>query len=394
MNLRPVDLPPLEADEAAHSAALVATVHAAIEAAGGFLPFSRYMELALYAPGLGYYSAGAQKFGPAGDFITAPELTPLFARCLATQVAEVLERVGGGDVLELGAGSGALALDLLDALAVRGVLPARYRILEVSGELRARQRTHLAARPDLAARVEWLDTLPSEPWSGVVLANEVVDALPVDRFRIAGPDVLEIGVGHAGETLMWRARAAAPPLCAAAARWAAAAGGALPDGLTGEARLRDGAWLAAVTQALGRGACFVIDYGATRRELVRTLPPQGSVRCYFRHRQHGDPLLYPGLSDITASVDFTTLAEAAVEAGLEVAGFATQAHVLLSLGLDAEFSAAAEGLDERGRLALGQAVSTLLLPGEMGERFKVLGLARDLEGPLAGFAFRDLAASL
>jgi SAM-dependent MidA family methyltransferase len=394
VSTRPVDLPPLGADEAAHSAALAGRVRAAIDAAGGFLPFSRYMELALYAPGLGYYSAGTRKFGPAGDFITAPELTPLFARCLATQVAEVLGRVGGGDVVELGAGSGALALDLLDELVARDALPERYRILEVSGELRARQRERLATRPELAARVEWLDAPPAAPWRGVLLANEVVDALPVDRFRIVAGAVHELGVGRDGEVLTWRGRGGGPPHHAAAARCAEALGVDLPDGFTGEARLYDAAWLTAVTGSLARGACLLIDYGAARRELVRTLPSQGTVRCYFRHRQHAEPLLHPGLTDITASVDFTTLAEAAVATDLEVAGFATQAHFLLSLGLDAAFGAEAARQDDRGRLALGQAVATLLLPGEMGERFKVLGLTRGLDGPLAGFAFRDLAATL
>lgn len=396
MILQSVPLPPLSSDETVHAAAVEACIVRDIAATpGGWIPFSRYMELALYAPGLGYYSAGAQKFGRSGDFITAPGLTPLFACCFATQVAEVLDLLDGGDVLEFGAGSGMLAADLLAVLAARGKLPERYRILEVSGELRERQRRLLAERvPSLGDRIEWLDSLPAGPWRGVVLANEVVDALPVDRFRVSATGVFDIGVSAADGRLAWSERPAHDGTLEALRHIERDLPWPLADGFTGELRLRDRAWLLGIAAQLARGMVLLVDYGLPRRQFYHLDRAEGTLRCYFRHRQYTDPLLHPGLADITASVDFTTLAEAAVDAGLAVAGFATQAHFLMSLGLEREFAEHAASLDAAGRTALGQAVATLLLPGEMGERFKVLALTRGIEMPLSGFAFRDLAATL
>jgi len=393
--LTSLDLPPLTAGETAHTAAMAAFIGSEIAAAGGWIPFSRYMQLALYAPGLGYYSAGTQKFGRAGDFVTAPELTPVFAGCLSRQVAEVLDRLDDGGILELGAGSGVLAADLLAALDARGRPPRSYRILEVSGELRARQRALILERvPHLAARVEWLDSLPGSPWRGVVLANEVVDALPVGRFRIEAAGALDVGVTVRDGALAWQERSASRETLDALRRIEVDLPGRLDAGFAGELRTLDGPWLQSVVRSLERGAVLLVDYGLPRRQLFHPDFRGGTVRCYFRHRQHDDPLVRPGLTDITASVDFTGLAEAGIESGLAVAGFATQAHFLLSLGLDRELAERMEGLDGAGRAALGQAAAMLLLPGEMGERFKVLALTRGIDGPLSGFAFRDLAASL
>jgi len=393
--LQPLTLPPLTPDEAAHTAAVTACIARDIAAAGGWIPFSRYMELALYAPGLGYYSAGTQKFGRSGDFVTAPELTPVFAGCLATQVAEVLDRLGGGEVLEFGAGSGILAAELLESLAARGPLPRRYRILEVSGELRERQRRLLALRvPQFFDRIGWLEALPAAPWNGVILANEVVDALPVDRFRVAAGAVLDIGVSVEDGRLVWQEHTARGATLEALRHIERDLREPLADGFTGELRARDGAWLPGIAASLAQGMVLLVDYGLPRRQFYHPDRSGGTVRCYFRHRQHADPLLHPGLTDITASVDFTALAEAATEAGLTVAGFATQAHFLMSLGLDRELAERAAPLDAAGRAALAQSVATLLLPGEMGERFKVLALTRGIEAPLSGFAFRDLAATL
>jgi len=390
-----LDLPPLTAGETAHAAAASAFIGSEIAAAGGWIPFSRYMQLALYAPGLGYYSAGTQKFGRAGDFVTAPELTPVFAACLARQVAEVLDRLDDGGILELGAGSGVLAADLLAALDARGRPPRRYRILEVSGELRARQRALILERvPHLATRVDWLDSLPGSPWQGVVLANEVVDALPVGRFRIEAEGALDIGVTVRDGALAWQERPASRGTLDALRRIEGDLPERLDAGFTGELRTLDGPWLQSIVTSLERGAVLLVDYGLPRRQLFHPDLSGGTVRCYFRHRQHDDPLVHPGLTDITASVDFTGLAEAGIESGLAVAGFATQAHFLMSLGLDHELAARMEGLGGAGRAALGQAAAMLLLPGEMGERFKVLALTRGIDGPLSGFAFRDLAATL
>ncbi len=280
MILQSLPLPPLSADETAHTAAVTACIVRDIAAAGGWIPFSRYMDLALYAPGLGYYSAGAQKFGRSGDFITAPELTPVFAGCLATQVAEVLDGLDGGEVLEFGAGSGMLAADLLAVLAARGTLPRRYGILEVSAELRERQRRLLAERvPQLGDRIEWLDSLPAGPWQGVVLANEVVDALPVDRFRIAAAGVLDIGVSVADDRLVWCERPAKDGTLEALRRIERDLPQPLAERFTGELRIRDRAWLLGIAAPLAKGAVLLVDYGLPRRQFYHPDRSEGTLRC-------------------------------------------------------------------------------------------------------------------
>jgi SAM-dependent MidA family methyltransferase len=388
-------LPALSPDEAAHTERVTAHIRAEVEAAGGWIPFSRFMQLALYAPGLGYYSAGAHKFGAAGDFVTAPELTPLFARCLASQVAEVLDRTGGGDVLEVGAGSGAMAADLLSALDDRGALPARYRILEVSAELRERQRRALSDRaPRLAGRVEWLDAPPAECWSGAIIGNEVLDALPMEHFRLAGGETWQLGVSCGRDALASEMRPASPQVAAEVHRRLAGLPELPPSGFESEVNLLVRPWIGEMSGRLERGALLFVDYGLPRAQYYHPSRPTGTLTAFFRHRQVGDVLLNPGLQDITAWVDFTEVAEAGAAAGLSVAGFTTQAHFLLSLGLDREVEALGDLLGVAARARISQAVGTLLLPGEMGERFKVIALARGIEGPLAGFAFRDLAASL
>jgi SAM-dependent MidA family methyltransferase len=390
-----LELPALTADEAAHSAQVAAVIRAAIDAAGGWIPFASFMQLALYAPGLGYYSAGARKFGPAGDFVTAPELTPLFARCLATQVAEVFGRIGGGQLLELGAGSGALAADLLLALAERDALPGRYCILEVSGELRARQRATLEARLGaLATRVEWLEALPTTPWRGVVLGNEVLDALPVERFRVgaAGFESIGVALAEAGGFAN-AARPADPRLAARLAALSAALPAPLPVGFESELCPMLPAWIEALAAPLEQGVMLFLDYGLPRAQYYHPSRTGGTLCGFFRHRRVDDVLARPGLQDLTAWVDFTAVAAAACAAGLAVAGFATQAHFLLGTGL-AEEMARDPAADALARARRAQAVGTLLLPGEMGERFKAIALSRGLDGPLTGFGFRDLAAAL
>jgi SAM-dependent MidA family methyltransferase len=380
--------PELTADQARHSEAVTRAVRAAIEAAGGWLSFDDYLRLVLYAPGLGYYSAGSEKFGPRGDFITAPELSELYARCLAHQCAQVLRSVGG-DVLELGAGTGRLAAGLLRRLAELGQLPEHYYILEVSADLRDRQRASLKALPEpLQSRIVWIDTLPAVPLAGVMVANEVADALPFKRFLIDGAAVYERGVGLAEDGALVDAdRAAGAALCAELARIA-------PDGwpqhYQSELCPLLAPWIASIAAALARGVVLLIDYGLPRREYYHVQRAQGTLRCHFRHRAHDDPLLYPGLQDITAWVDFTRAAEAAVEAGLEVKGYCTQAAFLLACGIEAEL-AAGSGI-EHARLA--SQARTLLLPGEMGENFKVMALSRGYEDPLRGFALQDLRRSL
>ena len=382
-------LPDLTADQARHSAAVARAVSAAIEAQAGWLAFDDYLRIVLYAPGLGYYSAGSVKFGPGGDFVTAPELSGLYARCLASQCAPVLRAVGG-DVLELGAGTGRLAAGVLTRLAELEQLPRHYYILEVSADLRVRQSETLEGLPAaLRSRVAWLDALPATPITGVVLANEVADALPFQRFVIDAEALYQRGVGLSDEAAL--VDADRPASAALRAELGRMAPNGWPRRYLSELCPMLGPWVAAIAEALSRGAVFLIDYGLPRHEYYHPQRNRGTLRCHFRHRAHDDPLLYPGLQDITAWVDFTRVAEAAVDAQLEVAGFCTQAAFLLANGIEAELAAASNTM-ERARLASQARV--LLLPGEMGERFKVMALTRGFDEPLCGFAYQDLRRSL
>ena len=387
-------LPEPDATARAHGERVVAHLREAIADAGGALPFDRFMELALYAPGLGYYSAGARRFGRDGDFVTAPELSPLFGRCLAAQAVEVLEALGGGELLELGAGRGTLATDLLEALADAGRLPERYLILELSGALREEQQAMLARRvPHLLNRVQWLDALPADGFRGLVFGNEVADALPVSRFRIGADGVVEEAyVTTAGDGFAWAWQPAGPELVAGVAAIRSEVG-PLSPGYTSELCLRLAPWVATLAAPLAAGALLLIDYGYPRREYYLPERADGTLRCHYRQRAHGDPLRLAGLQDITAHVDFTALAEAGHAAGLAVAGYTTQAHFLLGCGLDG-LLAESDPNDTAAHLALMQQVRALTLPGEMGERFQALALTRGLDRPLRGFALRDLRGRL
>jgi SAM-dependent MidA family methyltransferase len=387
------DLPALTADEAAHGARLEARIRDEIAAAGGWIGFARYMQLALYEPGLGYYSAGARKFGVAGDFITAPEVAPVFSRCLAAQCAEVLQALGGGDVLELGAGSGVMAAEILAELERRGALPRRYLILDVSADLRERQHDTLAAAvPHLLPRVEWLERLP-EALDGVVVANEVLDAMPVERFVIRGDQVRSLGVCAQPDRLQ-ACEAEAPATLADAVRAIARdTGVAWPEGYTSELNPGLAGWLQSLAAAVARGVLLFVDYGLPRREYYATERRDGTLLCHFRHRFHDDPFARPGLQDITAWVDFTAVAEAACAAGLQLAGYTTQAHFLIGCGIG-EFLADVSDLDVVSRVNLSRQAMVLTLPGEMGERFKAIALAKGYDAPLRGFAVRDLRHTL
>jgi SAM-dependent MidA family methyltransferase len=392
-----LDMPELTADEAAHSERLVACIATAIARADGWLSFAEFMRLALYEPGLGYYSAGARKFGAAGDFVTAPEVAPVFSRCLAVQCADVLRELGpDAEVLELGAGSGAMACDLLLELERRHALPARYSILDVSADLRERQRAALAAAaPHLLERVRWLDRLPAEPFDGLIVANEVLDALVVERFVVRGARVMALGVAHdaASGGLRFVERPAGSRLEQAVHRLEAELGRPLPDGYVSEINLGLDAWLEALGASVRRGVLLFIDYGLPRREYYAAERSRGTLLCHFRHRFHEDALARVGLQDITAWVDFTAVAEAAQAAGLDVAGYTTQAHFLIGCGLE-EFVAHVGDLDLVERVNLSRQVMVLTLPGEMGERFKVIALAKGYDAPLRGFGVRDLRHTL
>jgi len=386
-------VPALTPDEAAHGAQVEARLRAEIARAGGWIGFARYMELALYEPCLGYYSAGASKLGAAGDFVTAPELAPLFGRCLAVQCEEVLGTLGGGELLELGAGSGAMAATLLAELERRDALPRRYRILDVSADLRERQRETIAAAvPGLADRVEWLDRLPGD-FTGVIVANEVLDALPVERFVMRGGEVASLGVAVREGRLAWCEGPASERLVEAVRHIERDTGAAWPEGYFSEVNLALGPWLGAIAAALARGVMLFVDYGLPRREYYSPERSEGTLLCHFRHRFHEDPFARPGLQDITAWVDFTAVAEAALAAGLDLAGYTTQAHFLLGSGLDG-FLAEAAGLGVVPRAQFSRQAMLLTLPGEMGERFKVIALARAYGARLRGFDLRDLRHTL
>jgi SAM-dependent MidA family methyltransferase len=380
-------------DDAEHSTRMRNLLASEINAAGGWLGFERFMDLALYAPGLGYYSGGAQKLGEGGDFTTAPEVSRLFGACLARQCAEVLRKLGSGSVLEIGAGSGRLAADLLARLETLSQLPDDYWILEVSADLRRRQREHLEKRlPHLLARVHWLDRPPDEAFDGVILANEVLDALPVARFRWHSNAVEELGVEIRGREFTWAPRPASAAMVRICRELSEVAG-PWDDGYVSEYCPRLGAWTHAVTRSLRRGAVFWLDYGLPRAQYYLPERHGGTLICHFRHRLSDDPFANLGLQDISAWVDFTRVAEASRESGFELAGFTTQAHFLAGLQIDQEMRLAA-GADENRFARLANQARQLMMPGEMGERFKAMAWLRGLELPLSGFALLDLRHSL
>ncbi len=384
-------LPAPDETACAHSERLVERLQQEMAVQGGAISFARYMELALYAPGLGYYSAGSRKFGAEGDFVTAPEISPLFSRCLARQVGQVLQMTGGGVVLEVGAGSGVMAADMLAELERLGALPERYLILEVSADLRQRQQMTLEQKvPGLVERVSWLERLPERPLQGVVVANELLDALPVHCFQVGEQGAQELLVTSDGQGFHWVTGEFGSDRLAE--RVGVVSRG-LPPGYRSEISLAVGEWVSSMAQVLGRGVILLIDYGFPRHEYYHPQRADGTLMCHYRHRAHPDPLILPGLQDITAHVDFTAVAEAALEAGLELYGYTTQAHFLLANGLDRMME---EGGDEPlAQLQLSQQIKTLILPEEMGELFKVMGIGRGLEGrPLAGFRFHDMRGKL
>ena len=360
-----------------------------IVAAGGWIPFSRYMELALHHPGLGYYGGGAHKFGDShagGDFITAPELTPLFGQTLANQVVEIMSE-SSPVILEVGAGSGILAADMLAALAEIGHLPDQYLILELSGELRARQQQLIRkAVPDLAGRVAWLDSIPDR-FSGCIVANELLDAMPVHAVawrdqQIVSRGVTLVGDGQASQ-FTWSEQPAATDVEAAAAR--------LPvtdRPYLSEIGLVASAWLTEWANVLQRGAMLLIDYGLPQHEYYHSARNGGTIRCHYQHRVHDDPFWWPGLCDITAHVDFSALAAVGQAAGLEVLGYCNQASFLINCGLG-ERLAKRSAESELRAFKAANAARTLISPNEMGELFKALAMGRGIERPLLGFSTGD-----
>lgn len=368
----------------------------AMEQAGGALAFDRFMELALYAPRLGYYVNGRRRFGEAGDFVTAPELSPLFGDCVANFCARWLERIEDGDILEFGAGSGRLACDVLRRLEALDRLPACYQILELSPDLQQTQHERLMRElPHLADRVSWVQTLPEAGFRGVMLGNELLDAMPVHRFRRTSDATWqELFVRHDGSGFVdsWRELTSPGLESALEETWADLDP---PDaGYSSEINQRLKPWLASVAARLDAGCVLLVDYGYTRSEYYHAERRHGTLICHYRHRAHADPYLLPGLQDMTANVDFSAVASAAIAADLRVLGYTTQAHFLLDNGLEA-LLAESDPEDIRAHLDLTRGLKKLTLPSEMGERFKAIALARGIASPpRQGFLTRDFSDRL
>jgi SAM-dependent MidA family methyltransferase len=379
-------LPAPSADALAASGRLATLIRAEIERAGGWISFERYMALALYASSLGYYTAGARKLGRDGDFVTAPELSPLFGRTLARQV-HALAAEGLADVLEIGAGSGALAADLLLELERLGTPPPRYQILELSPDLRERSRATLAARaPHLLERVAWLNGLPPA-FTGVVIGNEVLDAMPAQVARRESGRIAELGVALAGNGFGWAARPAPPEL-------AGLAESRFPEGdYQSEIHPAACGFIRSLGACLERGVALFLDYGFPRREYYHPQRAAGTLMCHYRHRAHDDPFFLPGLQDITVHVDFSAIAEAGAEAGLELLGYAGQSQFLVNCGIT-EVLGEIPATDAAAYAPRAAEAQKLLSPAEMGELFKVIALGRGVSAPLSGFAAGDRRHSL
>jgi len=393
------DLPQPESLEQGRSEQLIQLIQQRIEEQGGRIGFAEYMSLALYAPGLGYYAAANQKFGKGGDFVTAPEISPLFSRCLARQCQQILSELQQQSeqqtiILEVGGGSGIMAADVLAELECLDSLPYEYWILELSAELQQRQSQTLEARvPHLLQRVRWLTVLPSRPFSGIVLANELLDAMPVQRFHLG-----DVGSPSGEYYVTWRqncfAWQIAPPSSGLLQRRIDAIAQLLArNNYSGvyesEINLAAEAWVKTLADLLHAGMLLIIDYGFPHHEYYHPQRSGGTLMCHYRHRSHSDPFVYPGLQDITSHVDFTAVAEAAAETGLHVAGYNTQGFFLLATGIDKMLTGEDSG-NTGDYLRLSQQVKTLTLPSEMGELFKVMALTRNIETPLLGFALQDL----
>lgn len=385
------DLPTPSNDALASSERLTQRIIEQIRDAGGWMPFHTYMQMALYEPGLGYYVAGAQKFGEAGDFVTAPELGPLFARCMAQQCAQLLRLDPSLHLLEFGAGSGRLAVDLMTELQRLDALPGSYHILEPSPDLQQRQQQAVqASHADWVDRVQWASELPNEGFRGIVIANEVLDAMPVRRLRVDRDDINEMGVSELDGKLHWQVGESNENLSHL-----------LPDGLPNgyetEMNPQLKPWLSALSTISKELLVLIIDYGYPAREYYLEERIQGTLMGYYRHRAISDPFLYPGLQDLTAHVDFTSVAEAALEAELDVLGYTSQALFLMATGLE-QWAQDCDPEDVQKHLQFSSEIKTLTLPSEMGERFKVMALGRgslvNAMGPLQGFVYGDQRAML
>lgn len=384
---RQAALPPPDTATLSHGQNVREAIAREIAAAGGWISFARFMELALYAPGLGYYSAGLDKFGAGGDFVTAPEISALFGQCLANQAAQVL-RSTAGDILEIGAGSGKLALDMLRELERQEQLPPRYFILELSADLRRRQRDRLEREiPHLLERCTWIDTLP-DGFTGLVVGNEVLDAMPVHLLTWRAEEVCERGVCLQEDVLAWSERSLREGELLRQANRLPPAGFALDAPYRSEIGTAAQAFIRSLGAVLERGMILMLDYGFGAGEYYHPQRDRGTLMCHYRHHAHDDPFFLPGLQDITAHVDFSAIARAGQESGLDLLGYAGQAHFLINCGLTG-LLARHDPADAGAYLPLAAEAQKLVSPAEMGELFKALALGKGLEDTPVGFARGD-----
>lgn len=380
---------PVPSDQAlASSESLIELVRASIDANNGWIDFATYMHQALYAPGVGYYSGGAKKFGHGGDFVTAPEISSLFAQTLTRQAAQILQRTSAG-ILELGAGTGRLAAEMLLELARLESVPEQYLILEVSAYLRETQKQTLESclPTELLERVRWLEELP-EQFSGLVLGNEVLDALPVHIIRTTDNEVLEMGVAWNEEGFFWAARPLADPHLQSLIPFLD-----LPPGYLTELCPAANGLIASLSNMLDKGVMLLIDYGFSRREYYHPQRAQGTLMCHYQHYAHDDPFLHPGLQDITAHVDFTGIAQTALANGMELEGYCGQAQFLINCGIT-EILARTSPDDMAAYIPRASAAQKLLSPAEMGELFKVIAFGKQCECSLIGFSQGDRSHTL
>jgi len=388
------ELPEPDGQAKSHSERLISLIKAECDHNGGAISFGRYMALALYEPESGYYAAGLQKFGEAGDFITAPEISPLFSRCVARQCAQVLPLLDNPVILEIGAGSGVMATDILLELESLNQLPDRYLILEISTYLRQKQKEVIESKAaHLFDRVEWLNALPDKPIQAVVLANEVLDAMPVESFQTTDDGVKQLFVEVVEDGVNAIYKDAESSVSDAVNTIEQRAEMKFELQYQSEFNPTLDAWIASVADCLEKGIVLLIDYGYPVSEYYHPQRHMGTLICHYQHRAHADPFWYPGLQDITAFVDFSAVAYAAVDAGLEVRGYTTQAAFLMASGI-AQLHQEAVTDEVSSQINLSQQIKTLTLPSEMGERFKVMALGKNIDEPLQGFLIQDFRSRL
>jgi SAM-dependent MidA family methyltransferase len=365
---------------------LIHLIRQEIQQSDGHITFARFMELALYAPGLGYYNIGTHKLGQHGDFVTAPEISPLFAQCIARQCQQILQELDSGDILEFGAGSGIFAKELLLELEALHALPAHYFILEPSAELRERQiELFNSTCPHLLPRIVWLEKLPEKPLNGIIFANEVLDAMPIHCFEVTEHTIKERCVSWQDDQFIWSHHTPSPELQTYLE--SITKDRSLPLGYQSEVSLIQPAWIKTLADRLEKGVILLIDYGYSRDEYYRPERGMGTFMCFYQHHKHDNPFILPGLQDMTAHVDFTHLAESAVEGGLTIAGFTTQAAFLLACDLLGIAERAS--LSEIEKYKINQAIKILTLPGQMGDIVKVMAFSKELDITLIGFTLQD-----